>query len=286
MALFGAPKKTPEAPPPAPPAPPPLDVKAIVTEAVTGAVQGVAAQLGQTVNALGEKVEALASRQPQVIVQNPGAQAPVVRQDLSDEVIDQAILAGPGAAQRIRALVDARVNEAADRMVREHINPLREFGVQTIGDITRRVTVGGMPHYARFKKEIDEKLNTLSPEVRANPSVQEMIYNSVVGLHTEELTREASEAAVRQAQAGGSGGGAPPAPTPGTGAGPGARREAPEVPTAEQVGGADALAALSHKGRDGRGQNQDEFAQSMGYANWAAYQKQYNDLLNGEGETR
>lgn len=281
MPLFGAPKKPTPAPAPEPPKveTPPLDVKALVTEAVNGAVQGVAAQLGQTVASLGEKVEALAGRQPQVIVQQGGGgTAPVARQDISDETIDQAILAGPGAAQRIRALVDARVNEAADRMVREHIAPLREFGTQTIGEITRRVVAGGMPHYARFKKEIDTQMAALSPEVRANPAVQEMIYNAVVGQHSDVLSREAAEAAVRQAQEDAN---RPPAAAPGTGAGPGAKREGDELPSAVDVGGQDALEALALKGRGGM--NQDELARSMGYDSWAAYQKQYKDLLSENG---
>lgn len=277
MPLFGAPKKpTPAAPPADPPKveTPPLDIKAIVTEAV----QGVAGTLGATVDRLGQKVEELASRQPQVIVQGGGGNAPVQRQAVSDEEIDQAILAGPGAAQRIRALVDARVNEAADRMVREHIAPLREFGTQTIGEITRRVVAGGMPHYNRFKKEIDAQMAALSPEVRANPAVQEMIYNSVVGQHSDVLSREAAEAAVRQAQEAAN---QPPASAPGTAAGPGAKREGDELPSAVDVGGQDAVEALALKGRGGM--NQDELARSMGYESWAAYQKQYKDLLAENG---
>lgn len=276
MSLFAPRPKKPETPPADPPkveTPAPLDIKALVTEAV----QGVASTLGQTVDRLGQKVEELASRQPQVIVQG-GGNAPVAtaRPDLSDEVIDQAILAGPGAAQRIRALVDARVNEAAERVVREHINPLRDFGTNTLGEITRRVVSGGMPHYARFRKEIDAQMAALSPEVRANPAVQEMIYNAVVGQHSDVLSREAAEAAVRQAQEATTA----PASTPGTGAGPGAKREAPEVPSAEDLGGRDALDALQLKGRGGM--NQDELARSMGYESWAHYQKQYQELLASE----
>lgn len=288
MGRLFAPKKPepPKEPEKAPTPPPPAGVsKEDVERIVSGALTGVGQQLAESQRALGERIEALASRQPQVVVQ-PAQVQPAAVADLDAE-IDSAVLSGQGAASRIKALVDREVNKAAERLVREHIEPLQQYGVNTIGELSRRITAGGMKHYVKYQKEIDQRLNALSPEVRANPAVIEMVYNSVVGLHADELAREAAEAAVRQAQEPQND--PPPVPgrkagssaTPGSGAAPGAPRE-DEVPTAEQVGGALGMEALAHKGSGG--QSADEFARTMGYKDWADYQKQYKELLAAESQ--
>jgi hypothetical protein len=256
-----------------------------IKELVGGAVAGVAAQLSATIQQLGQKVEELASRQPQVVVQPPMAPAaqPSARM-ITDEEIDQAVLSGQGAAARIRALVDRAVAQATERVINEHVKPLQEYRVTTLSELSKRVTAGGMKHYDRFKKEIDERLQMLEPAVRANPAVIEMVYHAVVGAHAEELTREAAEAAIRQAQESQSA----PEPTkaksgtsaPGTGAGAGNSREAEPVPDVAAVAGQEGLEALAHKGHGG--QSADEFAKSLGYASWADYQKQYMELLKSE----
>lgn len=277
-------------PPPAPPAPSGLS-KDEIKELVTGAVAGVAGQLTQTVSQLGEKVEQLASRQPQVILQQP--QAPHVSNEITDQDIDTAVLTGQGAAQRIRAMVDRAVDKATARVINEHVRPLQDYGVNTIGELSRRITVGGMKHYDRYKKEIDERLNTLTPDVRANPVVIETIYNAVVGMHSDELQREAVEAAVRQAQEQ-----TAPIPTgqdrakattgrsvaPGTGAQRGAadddRTQVPDIDHYLGTKLEDGIEALQHKGRGG--QDQDAFAQGMGYKDWSDYMRQYKELLAAE----
>jgi hypothetical protein len=288
MARLFAPKP---APPPAEPprveAPPqPGLTKDQVKELLDGALGGVADRLAGTVAQLNEKVEALASRQPQVVVQSQAA-PPVANHGPTDAEIDAAVMSGQGAASRIRMMIDRAVNETAQRLVKEHIEPLQAYGVNTLGELSRRITAGNMPHYNRYRKEIDERLNALAPEVRANPAVIEMVYNSVVGVHTTELTREAAEAAVRQAQeaatAAASGTTAGKGATPGTAAGSSSQRDtSADVPTVEQVGGREGLEALAHKGRGGQGA--DEFARSMGYKDWSDYQKQYDDLLKGESQ--
>lgn len=280
--LFG-PKPTPEAPKEpekkvdAPPASLTRDeVKTLVTEAVGG----VAQQLTTVVGQLGEKVQELAARQPQVVVQPAGPAAPVTGRNISDEEIDQAVLSGQGAAGRIRALVDRAVTEATDRVVREHVAPLREFGVNTLAAQAAEIAAPKMPHYVKFKREIDARLAILDPSVKANPAVLKMVHDAVVGEHIDLLRREAVEEAARQAQerANNPTGGAPSA-TPGNGAGR-PEREAPEVPNVETVGGSDGVAALAHKGQGG--QSQDQFAQSMGYKDWSDYMKQYDALLKQE----
>lgn len=292
MSLFGAPKKTTPPPvvePPKAPEPPKGltvdEVKSIVSEAIGATIQTF--QAGQT--ALTERIDAALQRTPQVVVQ--GNNAPVVERGISDAELESAVLTGQNVGPSIRALVDKAVRDTEARMIREHIAPMREFGVNTIGEISNRVTRGSMPRYEKYKKEIDARLATLSPEVRATPAVIEMVYNAVVGEHASDIEREAGEAAVRRAQeaigqgqgsgAGASGNGAARGgAAPGTGAGPGASREAPQVRSAAEVGGQDGVEALSHKGRGGM--DQDAFARSMGYDSWDAYQKQYEDLMAAE----
>jgi hypothetical protein len=277
MARLFAPKatETPKEPAKTPDPPAPAISKDEVKTLVSEAMGGVAAQLSQTVRELGDRVTELASRQPQVVVQQP-VQAVVPGRGVSDEEIDQAVLSGQGAAARIRALVDRAVNDAADRLVKEQIAPLREFGVNTIAQLSHEVASGKMPHYTRFKKEIDQRVNALDASVRANPAVLKMIHDAVVGEHVGELTKEATEAAIRQAQEPKDKPG-----DPGTGAGREPKRDAAELPDAQRVGGDDGMAALSHKGHGG--QSQDEFARGLGYKDWNDYMKQYDSLLKEAG---
>jgi hypothetical protein len=273
MNLF-APKKP--APEPAPvvetPAPATGITQSDVERIVGGAVSGVAQQLADVVGRLGQKVEELASRQPQVVVQQPFSGQPAGQPVDLDAEIDHAVLTGSGAAQRIRALVDREVNKA--------IKPLQDYGVNTIGELSRRVTTTGMKYYQRYKKEIDERLAILSPDTRANPVVIETVYNSVVGQHADELAKEAAEAAVRQAQE-------PPAKPAVAGTGTtGAPKEASDVPDIETFLGSkreEGFEALQHKGDGRQNVSQDDFARSMGYKDWATYMKTYQDLLNSEG---
>jgi ABC-type transporter Mla subunit MlaD len=282
MALFRNPPKTPAQPaakadPPPPPPPPPAglskdEVKALLETTLSG----LGDRLGSVVQQLNERIEALAARQPQVVVQPPAPPASVA--DITDEEIDRAVLSGQGAAQRIRALVDRAVNAATERIIKERVQPLEEFGVRALGDVTQRVVATSMKYYNRFKKEIDEQLNTLAPAARSNPLVIETIYNAVVGRHAEELANEAAEAAVRQAQE------QTKAPAPGTGAGGQATERTDEVPTLQDFLGPaanEAKEALQHKVQ---GADADAFARSLGYKDWASYMKMYQELLSAETE--
>lgn len=255
-----------------------------VSTLVNAAVGGVAETLRGTISALTEQVTQLAGRQPQVVVQAPVA-TPADAQGISDHDIDQAVLSGQGAAARIRQMVDAAVTRATDRVIKERVIPLENFGVQAIGNLTA-ASLASRPLYGRFKKEIDAHIGALEPGARANASVLEVIYNSVVGQHTEELTREATEAAVRQAQGGGGVEGVAAASkagsaAPGTGAGSG-KRDTPTIPTPQELGGQDATNALAHKGSGG--QSQDDFARGMGYADWKTYITDHEALMKEMGD--
>jgi hypothetical protein len=248
------------------------------------ALQGVSQQLAGVVGEMRASVEqALARPQAPVVVQQQ-AQHQQVPNGLSDDEIDQAIMTGTGAAARIRALVDRAAQVTADRIIRDHVAPLQEFGVNTISELSRRVLPNGRPLFLRYQKEIDAKLDQLVPELRANPKAVEMVYTTVLGEHHDELMREAAEQAVRTAQE------AAAAPTgrrsgstsPGTGAGAGGVRETPGLPSVEELGGSLGLEALALKGRGG--QDGDELAQTLGYESWDAYMKSYQALLKSEGQ--
>lgn len=260
------------------PLPQPAATKDDIRQLVEG-FGGVAQQLTTTVAQLSQKMEEMSSRQPQVVVQQQYPQQQQQQVSLSDQDIDNAILTGQGAGM-IRALIDREVN----RKIEQRVKPLEEYGVNTIGELSRRITTGGMKHYPRFKKEIEERLNMLTPDVRANPTVIETIYNAVVGTHTEELTREAAEAAIRQAQEPVQDGKSRNV-TPGTGAGGSqVTREGTELPDMQQFLGSslnDGIEALQHKGSGG--QDQDAFARGMGYSSFADYMKQYKELQASEG---
>src|SRR5258705_10012811 len=130
MGRLFAPKK------PAEPAqaPDPIPLPATITKddlktMLDGALAGVGTQLGAALGELRQGVEALASRPAQVVVtQNTPNAAPV---PITDDEIDQAIASGQGVASRVRALIDRSVATAADRLMKEHIEPLRTFGVNT-----------------------------------------------------------------------------------------------------------------------------------------------------------
>src|SRR6266481_5210130 len=138
MGRLFAPRTKVEAPPATPVvAGPPASgmTKEEVSGLVTAAVGGVAETLRSTISALTEQVTALASRQPQVVVQPPVV-TPQDAQGISDHDIDQAVLSGQGAAARIRAMVDRAVTQATDRVIRERVQPLEAFGVNAIGNLT------------------------------------------------------------------------------------------------------------------------------------------------------
>lgn len=279
MRLFApktvAPEPTPEPVVQAPQGVTKDDLKTLLEGAMGGVTAAITPVLGQ----LQQGMAQLAERQPQVIVQGqPTPQAP----QITDEEIDNALLTGQGGAARIRALVDRAVNVAAERIVREHVQPLQDTGLSSLSALAHKVGLSGLQHYPRYRKEIDQRVNALDPSLRANPDALSLIYNAVVGEHANDLAREAAEEAVRKAQE--------PAPEvqharsarPGTGAGAGGHREEPALQSAEDVGGADGMAALAHKGNGQGNVTQDAFAQSMGYANWQSYMKQYEDLLNAD----
>jgi len=202
--------------------------------------------------------------------------AAAVRPGVSDEEIDQALLGGTGAAANIRRLVDKAVNDRADALVREHIEPLNATGIPALASLTKKVTLEGMEHYARYRGEIDDRLARLDPAVQTNTNALAMVYFAVVGEHDAERKQEIEEATVRKIQEAAAGGdGGPGTATPGGSTGVTKREDKP-TPDANTLAGQLGMEALAHKGNGG--QDQDEFARGMGYESWDAYMKQAEEL--------
>jgi len=277
MSLFGKPAR-PVTPPPAatPPAPAGL-TKDDLAAALTGALGPIKSELESKIAELRGTVAGLAGREPTVVMQ-PAAPYVPPEPVISDDDIEQAIRAGEGAAPRIRAMVDRAVNQAAAGL-KQQLDAFQEAGLESLGAVASEIAVGKMRHYKRFQKEIDARVARLEPTLRANPQAIQMIHNSVVGEHQEELEREAVEAAIRGAQDGGQGttereirqvGGT----TPGTGLAPASSRQEKKHPSAEELAGSDGMEALKHKDR-GAGKDQDSFAQSMGYHSWDHYMEAF-----------
>jgi hypothetical protein len=124
-----------------------------------------------------------------------------------------------------------------------------------------------MPHYERFKKEINGMLREVPANQRLNPETHKLVYQAVVGLHVDELANEAAEAAIRKSKAPAQDSGSAAA---GRGGGMSAKDESPEA-----VFGVDAVRSLHEVGRSA-----DETYKRMGYkGGYKEYLEKNKDYL-------
>lgn len=247
----GNPIDTPDEPTPTPPPAPPTWVP-------SEEFKGFQAQVTQTLQAIQTNINALASAYGQGRPQSPSTPAA-----MSDEEIETAFNEGKGAQVVKRLLTEER-----ERIRREEIGPLRELGLSAIANLTESIARGKMsPHlYTRYKGEIDQYIQSLSPEAKLNPQAHEIAYNAVVGRHVNEITSEAVQAAMRKKAD------EPPAPPPGSTTGR-TQDQNSRVPTVEDYAGRDGAAALAGIGKDG-----DAFARRLGYKDWTAYMAKAKEL--------
>lgn len=123
-------------------------------------------------------------------------------------------------ADQIRAARDEGDNSKADAFlmtyntetiqesmqgVSSQIQALQHQGVAMIANVVKEQTSAKLPHYERFKKEIDEFLDKAPMESRTSPEMHKWAHDSIVGRHTDELMKEAADAAVRKHMDGGGG---------------------------------------------------------------------------------
>lgn len=233
--------ETPEAPPPAPQFVPLDEFRAAQS------------QTSQTLAALNETMAALRDGIAQAQRTQYMPPPPPQTQRLTRAHFIEAVQTGN------EEVIAAYEEQQKQALLAEHVHPLRDNGLEAIANLTRNTTVGALPYYQRFKKEIDGFIQNLPAGMRMTPEVYQTAHEVVVGRHVTELMTEAKEAALR--------GEAPPPESPDTGRRP-ARGGAPrnDFPTAEDIGGRDAMDALVGAGKD-----PDAMAQRMGYVNWKDY---------------
>ncbi len=210
-------------------------------------MQGNFDQLNQTIGVLRDALVAGTRTQPPV----PPAGTPGGA--ITEEQYVEAIQTG-----------DARVVRAfhqqdKDRLIAEHIVPLRDTGLDAIAGITREMATGQLPYYKKYQKEIDGHIANLPANMRMTPQVYRLAHDAVVGSHNDEIVKEAVEAAIRAP--------ATPEPMP-SGGRTGRTSAAGAVPTVEELMGKDASDALAFRGMTG-----EMFAQRLGYKSWADYAK-------------
>ena len=228
--------------PPEPPAPPqfvPLEE-----------FRASQAQTNQTLAALNETMAAL--RDGLTRAQQPQWTPPQPRQVISRGQFIEAVQTGN---EEVMAAYEEQQKQA---LLAEHVHPLRDNGLEAIANLTRSTTVGALPYYQRYKKEIDGFIQNLPAGMRMSPEVYQTAHEVVVGRHIAELTAEAKEQALR--------GEAPPPEPADTGRRNRGGAPRSTAPTVEDLGGRDAMDAMAGAGKD-----PDGMAQRMGYANWKDY---------------
>lgn len=148
------------------------------------------------------------------------------------------------------------------------VAPMQRDGAQILGDMQARLSASTLPHYTRFKKEIDAAYAQMPPQLRAMPEAITIAHDLVSGRHVGELVAEAREAALRT-----------PAVQPNApGAANGRAVRTDNVPSAEDWLGKDNARALGNV-------SEDDFARRLGYKDWAAYHAVYREQV-AAGEAR
>ena len=156
------------------------------------AFQAFQEQVSGTLSQVTRTLEALATRQPQAPA--PAAYASPTVADITDEEIEHALVSGEGGAKAIRRAVEVEAN----RLVRERIVPLEQFGVTTFNDLTDRIVGKDLKHYGLLKKEIDAQLSQMDPALRANPRSRELAYKLALAENFDRVLDTEIEAKLRQ----------------------------------------------------------------------------------------
>ncbi len=128
-----------------------------------------------------------------VVVQQQTAQQ-VTDADITDEELEATLISGEGGAKAIRRAIEA----AGRKLVRERVEPLEQFGIQTFGDLTDRVVGKDLKHYAFLKKEVDAQLAQMDPALRASPRAREFAYKMALADNTDKIVALEVEAKLRQ----------------------------------------------------------------------------------------
>jgi hypothetical protein len=204
-----------------------------------------------TLDALREGISAIRASGGTVAPSAPAAPR------ITEEEFDQAMAAGDGKTAR------AYIAQQRDDLKREHIDPLSSTGLDAVANLTKQITFGAMPRYAKYAKEIDALVAQMPSAARLNGEALRLAYDAVVGRHADEIEAEARDMAARRTTE-------PPE------AAPAGRRgvrvpTGDRAPTVEEFAGQEGVQALAELGRSGR--SADDFARALGYKDWKSYIK-------------
>jgi hypothetical protein len=155
----------------------------------------------------------------------------------------------------------ARYESQIETRFASRIGQMEQAGTNAIADLNKRTTVGNLPYYERFKKEIDTLVGTLPANLKMSPDVYKYAHDKVVGEHVTELVSEAKEAALRKPA-----GEDIESPSAGRSGRAVRGTSGDKIPTPRDLGGEEVEQALAFRGMDG-----DMQAQKMGYKSWADY---------------
>lgn len=179
--------------------------------------------------------------------------------DVTDEELIEVLNSGKGGVEKIGSIVNKRVNAALKKALKEHVDPLRTVGLDSIHRLQDEIMSSKMPYWSRYKKEIDQYLSTVDPQLRVNPEMKRLAYNAVVGMHVDEIAEEKRQEAIRSTAQ-------PPKSEPTGKTGRTVQREDDVAVEPEDLGGPDAEKALREVGRD-----KEDLAKKLGYKSWADY---------------
>lgn len=191
-----------------------------------------------------------------------------------DGKIDAAVFEGKGVA----ALIKKRdvLNEKKMESKFDHkFEAFRSDGVQVLDNLAGQVTQGQMPHLEipEIKKNFEDSLAAMAPEVRMNPDVRLAAYNLSVGQNVDKITELKVQESLRKVD--------PPDPTtdPSLKVGrkvPGSNNE---IPLPENILSRDNLDAIKAAGHS----SVDSYYQKLGYDDWKDHYEQNKDFYE-EGE--
>jgi hypothetical protein len=80
----------------------------------------------------------------------------------------------------------------------ESINPLRDIGLGTMGQLSLKMVQSDMPHLDVVKDTFDEYYNQLTGAQKSDPEILKKIYNLAVGQNYDAVVRKEAEIANRQ----------------------------------------------------------------------------------------
>jgi hypothetical protein len=143
--------------------------------------------------------EAIRAAQP-ATREAPARQVLPAIDDPSDEDYVEAVSAG----DKSKAADIRRRQRAADRerIRREELSPILTNGGAALASVAKQLAAQNLPHYKRFKKEIDAKIEQFQA---ANPNVvvtfdhYDWAHKMIVGEHVDEMMKESREEAIRKA---------------------------------------------------------------------------------------